>query len=519
MRLDEFVKDAGRVDALKHGVRVMKAREPSDPLSWFFQAAIHAVRPAWVDEARQRDSKVAQVDQARFWNQCPHWNQTSSADFLVWHRAYVYYFERILREAAQDPSLSLPYWNYTDTRHRRFPSLFADPDVDPITQQARNPLYDPRRELAFVNQLYELSDHAVAAPLATKEFFGATEIEGFAGGVADQDRNTKGEVEVSPHDQLHFAIGGVIGFGSSAESPSFDGGLMASVPTAAFDPIFWVHHCNIDRLWSAWDCLKDRVWGTPPARDWFTARPWWFYDADRQPKNLERAHYIRHGTLGITFDTDDPTCRPMSTTLPYDQVAVAPTATLRSSASTVGQITVVRRQELGHSNMPLALSATAPVSRSVALAIGPVFGEASVRDAVTMATASSPRRVLLELQGIVLKSTPSVRYDVFVNRLEGGTPSRIEPSYVGTLSLFGAEPASDGHVGHGTGGAGGSSQQFDVTNQLQQPGFDPASLKVTIAPVDLLNPLHGAPPLRRDGGIRIGSMRLIVVEGRAEASR
>jgi tyrosinase len=28
------------------------------------------------------------------------------------------------------------------------------------------------------------------------------------------------------------------------------GGDMASVPSAAYDPIFYLHHANIDRLWA-----------------------------------------------------------------------------------------------------------------------------------------------------------------------------------------------------------------------------------------------------------------------------
>jgi tyrosinase len=30
------------------------------------------------------------------------------------------------------------------------------------------------------------------------------------------------------------------------------GGSMGRVPTAAFDPVFWAHHCNIDRIWAIW---------------------------------------------------------------------------------------------------------------------------------------------------------------------------------------------------------------------------------------------------------------------------
>ncbi|HYR84537.1 MAG TPA: tyrosinase family protein [Terriglobia bacterium] len=52
-----------------------------------------------VEAALAQDPDVDKVDQARFWNGCPHGGEPS-ADFLLWHRAYLYYFERILREVA-----------------------------------------------------------------------------------------------------------------------------------------------------------------------------------------------------------------------------------------------------------------------------------------------------------------------------------------------------------------------------------------------------------------------------------
>ena len=119
--LEQFVRDPARVASLKRGVAVMKARLPSDPTSWFFQAAIHGVSDSMALEAYQRDPLVANVDRKRFWNTCPHFGQ-SSAEFVIWHRLYLYYFERILREAAQDPLLALPYWNYSQT-NRAFPAI------------------------------------------------------------------------------------------------------------------------------------------------------------------------------------------------------------------------------------------------------------------------------------------------------------------------------------------------------------------------------------------------------------
>jgi tyrosinase len=42
--------------------------------------------------------------------------------------------------------------------------------------------------------------------------------------------------EQDPHGAVHGLIGGDMGF----------------VPTSARDPIFWLHHANVDRLWTAW---------------------------------------------------------------------------------------------------------------------------------------------------------------------------------------------------------------------------------------------------------------------------
>jgi tyrosinase len=50
-----------------------------------------------------------------------------------------------------------------------------------------------------------------------------------------------GVLEVSPHGGVHVAVGG----------------WMSSFDTAARDPIFWLHHANIDRLWEAWLALGD----------------------------------------------------------------------------------------------------------------------------------------------------------------------------------------------------------------------------------------------------------------------
>ncbi|KAK3314844.1 common central domain of tyrosinase-domain-containing protein [Apodospora peruviana] len=64
------------------------------------------------------------------------------------------------------------------------------------------------------------------------------------------------------HNSLHNWLGGeVVRVGDQGKAVV---GHMHEVPVAAFDPIFWFHHNNIDRLWAIWQVLWD---GT--ANDWF----------------------------------------------------------------------------------------------------------------------------------------------------------------------------------------------------------------------------------------------------------
>nr|BAF74396.1 tyrosinase [Pholiota nameko] len=51
------------------------------------------------------------------------------------------------------------------------------------------------------------------------------------------------------HDGIHVDVGG--------------GGHMADPAVAAFDPIFFLHHCNVDRLLSLWAAINPGVWVSP----------------------------------------------------------------------------------------------------------------------------------------------------------------------------------------------------------------------------------------------------------------
>ncbi|KAI0422786.1 tyrosinase [Xylaria grammica] len=49
------------------------------------------------------------------------------------------------------------------------------------------------------------------------------------------------------HNNIHYWVGG-------------NGGHMSQIPVATFCPTFWLHHCNIDRLFALWQTLNPDKW-------------------------------------------------------------------------------------------------------------------------------------------------------------------------------------------------------------------------------------------------------------------
>src|SRR5207253_576150 len=66
-----------------------------------------------------------------------------------------------------------------------------------------------------------------------------------------------GGMESKAHDLIHDAVGG-------------DTGNMGNPDTAALDPIFWLHHANVDRLWNRWLDIRDHSLPDQMAdKDWY----------------------------------------------------------------------------------------------------------------------------------------------------------------------------------------------------------------------------------------------------------
>jgi hypothetical protein len=503
MPLEEFVQIARLLAALRKGVQAMKARKPSDPLSWFYQAAIHGVTSDAVAKAAADDPGVDAVFQKRYWNQCPHFGE-NSANFLPWHRAYTHHFEKVLRMHGEEDDLSLPYWNYTEKANRKFPKEFGIEHLDGNLNNDKpdniNPLYLKERDFYFTGYehpfatglpLLELSDSAVdiSLPMGADVFFGETEREGLGGGIADEDPSTRGLLESYPHDQIHRAVGGIVGDTV---------GAMATPPTAAFDPIFSVHHSNIDRLWAEWACKPGKKWGKLPSSYWFNERAWFFYDTDGKVVNEPRKAYFDYRALGVRFKYEDPNCKPLA--LP--DVGKDPLEYVASKASGV----------------MLVAEGTEPFTvLSVQRSVVPLAPEARKRLSDPVKSLKAPakdadQRLILRLQGVQLGTVRGTGFDVHVTITPHADLSRSDKSFVGSIALFRHGSHGAGAHQHAADADDAMTESFDVSKAAA--AVDNANLEglsVVLVPYYLLAASGKGAMFPTDSSLKVGKLDFLLL--------
>jgi tyrosinase len=147
--------------------------------------------------------------------------------FLPWHRAYLYRFEQAVQDQVE--GLAIPWWDWRSdvSRSKGIPKSFSDEEFD----GKPNPLYKFHINVTSTNP--PLDEDTVRLPGSPDELPTSDEVDSLFELTDFGDFND--EIE-NIHDRIHV----------------WTGGSMQQVATAAFDPIFYSHHCMIDRLWWLW---------------------------------------------------------------------------------------------------------------------------------------------------------------------------------------------------------------------------------------------------------------------------
>lgn len=228
------------VEALEKALAIMKQKDCSDPLSWYYQGAMHWVPNEINGKNKLCSSYQTVADKKVAWDNCTH--SKSGAEeihFLVWHRMFTYHFEKIVRKLSGHSDFALPYWGYTNTvdslKNRTMPEKYRDQS---------STLYQSARLDSLLKGI-PISGNATRKLSLTK----LNENHSYS--------LYNSNVDQAPHGAMH----NYIGYGNVKSKDKFKHnviwqkdtpGMMSQVETAAFDPIFWVHHANIDRIWQQW---------------------------------------------------------------------------------------------------------------------------------------------------------------------------------------------------------------------------------------------------------------------------
>jgi tyrosinase len=393
---------------------------------------------------------------------------------------YTYYFERIVRAAvAQNggpaATFALPYWNYdrgypTNSIPRAFRTKL-------LRDRSANPLYlaDPiRAPLMMAGWVMKPEVTSAAKALADPNFFAPRRRSSFGGAPIGPVHNGDGlgDLESTPHNAVHGTIGGDY----QAQCVR---GWMSHPNCAAQDPIFWIHHANIDRLWTRWVAIPGHA--NPTESRWLNER-FTFFDENGQTVTKTVADILDTVTqLDYTYD-DAPA--PIDAALTVSSSIPPSSGPPEIVAATDAPVTLT-----GRGTVVSLLPADQPIHDALAV------------DAV-------PRRVYLNVEDIRADHNPGLSYGVYL-----ATPSAQR--HVGNVSLFGLEEMRDPDRQHAAGS--GLGHTFDVTDELNDlraaGSWDPAELRVRLEPLTL-DPPPGlevdAAPTVEHTPITIGRVSLAV---------
>lgn len=409
------------VQTLRDGVRILKNRTAGQGPSWIDFANIHGNTTGF--------------------NKCPHGNWY----FLPWHRAYLLSYERMVRSVTGNNDFAMPYWDWA--ANRTVPQAFKDANYNGQT----NPLYVSSR-----HNNYSIPD-TYSGPSVMTTIFGQTNFELFGSSRPGGQNSTnatwiqgsgiQGTLEATPHNNIHDKLGG---FMPNYNSPR--------------DPIFLMHHGNIDRIWWSWNCrgganTTDPLWLNMP----FTNN---YYNPDGSWATYRPSDLLSISALGYSYGL----CLSRVQHLVIRDLADLRLASIFRAGSAaranVAGAQLLRMQRRPSGPVLEAIGAATPRS------LRNTFSNLSARPPALQQLR--PEQQTSQIVALIHDLTPpSDEVEVLVfagtSALRPAIDER-DPSFVTSIGFFGAH--AHGH--------GGVSASVDLTEHLRRIGADSDEVHVRL---------------------------------------
>ncbi|KAK7231063.1 metalloendopeptidase [Aureococcus anophagefferens] len=300
----------------RYAAAVLKMRENKDGApgtsEYFRLAVMHGGMP--------------ELPRASFPEYCVHGQEA----FPTWHRPYLLDFERALRRAdlalGNDGNIGLPYWDWCEpevngeilpgiVRKKLMTVPFPDDFFPPAYHEGKKTMnprwaFDPALDVAEDWRIKMKLDGGSVARTADRclssTFHGAHACTSWSD-------HANPSVE-SCHNSIHMYVGGIMGGFQSA-----------------FHPVFWLHHCNVDRLYESYLAVEpdsaaefekhQRSLGSAAKKaDGFPEGPWGIYcpfthHASGEPYHAK--HSFDTPALGFVYDALATPSPPQMREMPY----------------------------------------------------------------------------------------------------------------------------------------------------------------------------------------------------------
>jgi tyrosinase len=401
------------VATYRDAVGIMKQMKDSEKLSWMNLASIHGSNPS----------------QYHF---CPHGDWY----FLPWHRAYLVMYERVIRQLTHNDSFAFPYWDWT--ADPVMPQLFTQPKTP---DGKPNPLFVNDKGWARTWPANKPMPAENVGPAVLDQILAATEYEEFGTSRNLTQSNldpawvvrgggAQGVLEGNAHNTVHNNIGGWM---PTASSPR--------------DPIFFMHHCNIDRIWAVWNLRNsnsgDTLWTDMVFPNNFLKVDGSFWSPKvsdlYDPATLGYSYGIE--SMAVAASTANaPKLLALRGKLTSMFAAAVPNGMSVGGGGPSGIVTVTAANPgTATPAHPLEVTITAPsgVLQSLRQTAPLGSGTALLNFSATQERAASSARVIAFLRDVMVTSPKTTVYRVFIDRGEvSGTTPITDPGYVGSFSVF-----------------------------------------------------------------------------------
>ncbi|MEG5048414.1 tyrosinase family protein [Microcoleus sp. B4-C1] len=287
-------------------------------------------------------------------------------------------------------------------------------------------------------------------------------------GVQDIKRSTSfidfsSKIETAPHNKMHNYIGtglsgpapdpqtkfnkifnGVFN-GDTTATPEKGDGLMTDVESAGFDPIFWMHHGNIDRLWDQWTSLhKQYITSNDLDVDGQDDWKYTFFD----PK-IESDGAI--GWAEVNYTLEDVIAKVYNLGYKYDDTPMVQPPSKRLLAE-VSQPSAPPTQ-LASQEVGKAVGSNRPIDLQLPVKPQMITELRRLRSGNSIPTAT--KGFTLEVD-VTYTGRPYSSYDVFLNLPDEESKRDIDTYFAGSISFFvipSTEPVT-------------KTFKFDITDEL-----------------------------------------------------